>query len=135
VDFRTPRRRRARSRRALTTTNGPAHAIATATTCGIAKQKSAAKYAAALLGCYAKAMKAGEPVESECLFKAGSKFNIVDIEDKDACIAPGLAGTLSAMVNNFVAGIVLATPPGSFAKCAAAKQKARRARSRAPQLR
>jgi hypothetical protein len=29
----------------LTTTNGPAHALATATTCAIAKQKSAAKYA------------------------------------------------------------------------------------------
>ncbi len=102
------------------------HAAATATSCAVAKQKAAATYATAALGCHAKATKAGASVNAACLHKAADKFAgaFAKSEDAGACVDPGFSGALAAMVDTLVADVVLATPPGGFAKCAGAKQQA-----------
>jgi predicted dienelactone hydrolase len=106
--------------------HGVGYAAATATSCAIAKQKAAGKSAAGQLGCYAKATKKGVTVDLECLQKATDKFAgaFAKIEMKGQCVAPGFAAVLETMVDALVADVVIATPPGSVAKCAAAKQKA-----------
>ena len=47
-------------------------------------------------------MKAGEPVDRSVIFKAAPSFNIVDFEDKGACIVRAWRARSRAMVNNFV---------------------------------
>lgn len=105
---------------------GTGHAAATATSCAVAKQKAAAGRASSALGCYAKATKNGGAVDVPCLQKSADKFTgaFTKTETKGACVDPGFPDILATMVNSLVADVVLATPPGSFAKCASAKQKA-----------
>lgn len=101
------------------------HAASSAQSCAAAKQKAAGKNAASTLGCYAKASKGGVPVDAACLSKVAGKFAgaFGKIETKGACVTPGFAASLAAVVDSFVADVVVATPPAGFEKCAAAKQK------------
>ncbi len=104
---------------------GTARAGATPESCASAKQKAAGKAAASQLGCWAKATTKGEAVSSTCLQKAADKLAsaLGKIDDKGACVLPGFGADLVAMAETLVADLVDATPPGAFAKCAAAKQK------------
>lgn len=109
----------------LLVSTATAHAAVSAASCASAKQKLAGKAAAAKLGCYAKASKAGASVDAECLSKAGGKLTdgLGKIEAKGSCVAPGYAAALASVVDSFVADLVVATPPAGFEGCAAAKQK------------
>ncbi|MCC6763773.1 MAG: hypothetical protein IT293_03840 [Deltaproteobacteria bacterium] len=100
-------------------------AAATAGACAAAEQKAAGKAAAAQLGCHAKAVQKGEPVDGPCLQKAIDKLAGV-VAKQDAaggCLVPGYGDDLATLVASLVGDVVNATPPGGFAKCAAAKRK------------
>ncbi len=106
--------------------SGMASGAPTPTSCAVAKQKAAGKLASSLLGCWAKATQKVAAVEAACLQKAGGKFAaaFAKTEDAGSCVAPGFSAVLAGMVDALVADVVIATPPGGFPKCVAAKQKA-----------
>ncbi len=105
--------------------SGVGHAAVTAASCAAAEQKAAGKAAAAQLGCYAKATQGGGTVDTTCLQKATDKLAdaIAKLEAKGGCLLPGYGADIATMVESLVADVVNATPGGTFAKCAAAKQK------------
>lgn len=100
-------------------------AAATPGTCASAERNAAGKAAAAQLGCHAKATQKAEPVAGACLQKALDKLAgvVAKAEGAGGCLVPGYGDDLAALVASLVADVVNATPPGGFAKCAAAKQK------------
>jgi predicted dienelactone hydrolase len=102
-----------------------AHAAATAGSCASAEQKAAGKAAAAQLGCHAKATQKGESVDGTCLQKALDKLAgvVTKADGAGGCLVPGYGDDFAVLVGSLVADVVNATPPGAFAKCAAAKQK------------
>jgi predicted dienelactone hydrolase len=106
-------------------TTSAGHAAATAGSCASAEQKAAGKTAAAQLGCHAKATQKGEPVDALCLSKAADKLSATALKQDGAggCLLPGFGGDLVALAASLTTDVVGATPPGSVAKCAAAKQK------------
>jgi len=81
--------------------------------CAAAKQKNAGKTAAAKLGCWAKATKAGAAVDQACLDKAQAK--LVAAFAKDEAKAPGcggfgVVGAVGPRIDAFVASVVNGTP-------------------------
>jgi len=104
---------------------GVGHAAGTAASCAATKQKAAGKDAASQLGCYAKATQGGVAVVPDCLQKAKDKFAdaFAKAEAAGGCLLPGYPAILETMVETVVADVVSGTPPGTFLKCAAAKQK------------
>jgi hypothetical protein len=82
--------------------------------CAAGKQKTAGKSAASQLGCYAKATKGGVPVDPACLQKAAGKFagKFAKEEEKTSggCATFGIAASIGARVDTFVANVMRATP-------------------------
>ncbi len=82
--------------------------------CAAAKQKLAGKRAAALLGCHAKATKAGGTADPACLAKADAKFAAgfakEELKSLGGCAAFGIAPSVAARVDTFVANVLRATP-------------------------
>jgi predicted dienelactone hydrolase len=64
-------------------------------------------------------------VDGPCLQKAADKLaaTVAKAEAAGGCLLPGYGDDLAALMTSFVTDVVNATPPGGFAKCAAAKQK------------
>lgn len=95
---------------------------ATVNKCNAAKRKCVAKLTGALLGCHAKAVKGGDPVDGECLQKAHAKFDggttpadgcFEKLETKYgvACLTQDDQATTEASVDAFVGDVVAALEP------------------------
>lgn len=81
--------------------------------CAAAKQKNAGKTAAAKLGCYAKATKAGGAVDTACLDKAQAKLVAAFGKDEaksPGCNAFGVVGAIGPRIDAFVASVLNGTP-------------------------
>jgi hypothetical protein len=90
--------------------------------CNAAKRKCVAKLATALLGCHAKAVKGGDPVDAECLDKAHTKFDggatatdgcFEKLETKFGveCLTQDDQAIVETRVDAFVADVVAALEP------------------------
>ena len=90
--------------------------------CNSAKRKCVAKLAAGLLGCHAKAVKKGDPVDAECIEKAHAKFDggmtptegcFEKLETKfgAACLTEDDQATMATRVDAFVVEVVDALEP------------------------
>jgi hypothetical protein len=104
---------------ALSTLVGVARADTAAEKCAVTKIKAAVKKAAAKVACHTKAIKSGEPVDSDCLMKAEDKFSaaFTKAEAKGGCLSSGDTSTVESHVDDFVSRIVADEPacqnPGS----------------------
>lgn len=78
--------------------------------CAAKKLKATSKKAAKKLGCYAKATKAGVPVDPECLLKAEESFEkaFLKAEEAGGCATSADAPALEAIVDGFVGAAVAA---------------------------
>jgi hypothetical protein len=88
--------------------------------CRGAKLKAAGKYAAAVLGCDAKAAKDASAVDPACLTKGEGKLNdaFATAESKTGVECNGIDLTMQVIVDDTAAGVVAAAPvPGEGGTC------------------
>jgi hypothetical protein len=97
--------------------------------CASGKMKAGGKHASGELGCHAKAVAKGQPVDPTCLAKADGKLVTAygKLEARGGCITTMDAAAIAVRVDTFAGDVVGALPdPGTAdgRKCASAKRKA-----------
>lgn len=91
---------------------GPVQAAEPDAVCSTAKEKAAAALFSDQVTCHAKALKAGEAADPECLAKAQGKFTSAfqSAEAKGGCATTNDAATIAAFIADRTAALIAALP-------------------------